>query len=79
MIVLLCFMLAGAGGDVARLTSEVASSGQVVELATPLSERVSPRPQIAPGAPPLLSFRYYEGRAHHRFTGMELMLDDAGH
>lgn len=79
MIVLLCFMFAAAGGGVVRLTSEVAASGQVVELATPLSERVSPRPQIAPGAPPLLSFRYYEGRAHHRFTGMELMLDDAGH
>ena len=79
MIVMLCLMLAAAEGGVAGLTSEVASSGQVVELATPLSERVSPRPQIAPGAPPLLSFRYYEGRAHHRFTGMELMLDDAGH
>ena len=41
--------------------------------------RVSPSPQIAPGAPPLLSFRYYEGAEHHRFGNQDLMLDDAGH
>lgn len=34
---------------------------------------------IAPGPPPLLSFRYYEGKQHHRFGNSELMLDDAGH
>jgi hypothetical protein len=27
----------------------------------------------------LLSFRYYEGKQHHRFGNSELMLDDAGH
>jgi hypothetical protein len=43
------------------------------------SERVSPRQMIAPGLPPLLSFRYYEGRAHYRFGNNDLMLDDAGH
>lgn len=42
-------------------------------------ERVAPRPEIAPGAPPLLSFRYYQGAAHHRYNHSDLMLDDAGH
>lgn len=79
MIVFLCLMLAAADGDLTRLTGEVAASGQVVEIAVSPSERVAPAPQIAPGAPPLLAFRYYEGQARHRFTGTELMLDDAGH
>jgi hypothetical protein len=43
------------------------------------SQRVSPPRMIAPGLPPLLSFRYYEGRAHYRFGNNDLMLDDAGH
>lgn len=79
MIVLLCFLLAASSSEVQRLTRDVAASGQVLELAARPSNRVSPPPQIAPGAPPLLAFRYYQGREHHRFTGTELMLDDAGH
>jgi hypothetical protein len=43
------------------------------------SQRVSPPHMIAPGPPPLLSFRYYEGREHYRFGNNDLMLDDAGH
>ena len=38
-----------------------------------------PRQQIAPGAPPLLSFRYFPGADRHRFGKLDLMLDDAGH
>ena len=79
MIVLLCFMLAASSSELQRLTRDVAASGQVVGLATRPSDRVAVPPQIAPGAPPLLAFRYYEGRDRHRFTGTELMLDDAGH
>jgi len=79
MIVLICFMLASSGGNLDRLTKEVAASGQAVELATPPSERVTPPVEIAPGPPPLLSFRYYEGQQRHRFSNSELMLDDAGH
>ena len=34
---------------------------------------------IAPGAPPLLAFRYFEGKDRHRFGELDLVLDDAGH
>jgi len=79
MIVLICFMLATGGGKLDRMTKEIAASGQAVELAATPSQRVAPRPEIAPGPPPLLSFRYYEGQQRHRFSNAELMLDDAGH
>lgn len=79
MIALICLMLAASGGTLDRLTKEIAASGQVVELVTTPSERVAPPAQIAPGQPPLLSFRYYEGQQRHRFSNQELMLDDAGH
>ena len=85
MMLLMCFLLAssaddtGRAADLHRLTQEVAASGQVLELAVRPSERVSPPPEIAPGPPPLLSFRYYEAQQHHRFSNTELMLDDAGH
>jgi len=58
---------------------QVADSGRCVTLAETPDARVSPQPGIAPGPPPLLSFRYYEGKAHHRFGNTDLMLDDAGH
>ena len=79
MIVLLYLAMAAGGGNLDRLTKEIAVSGQAVELAATPSQRVAPRPEIAPGPPPLLSFRYYEGQQHHRFSNAELMLDDAGH
>jgi hypothetical protein len=79
VIPLVCLLLAAHGGEIERLTAEVAASGQAIELAIPVSERVNPRPLIAPGAPPLLSFRYYEGQKRHRFNDTELVLDDAGH
>ncbi len=43
------------------------------------SERVAVRRMIAPGAPPLLAFRYFEGKDRHRFGQLDLVLDDAGH
>jgi hypothetical protein len=79
MRVFICFLMAAATGEVDRLTSEVAASGQVLELSTTPSERVAPPPEIAPGPPPLLSFRYYDAQQRHRFSNTELMLDDAGH
>ena len=81
MRVLILLMMAAAANtdDLNRLTKEVAVSGQVLEIGETPSERVAPPAQIAPGAPPLLSFRYYEAQQRHRFSNTELMLDDAGH
>jgi len=65
--------------SVPALVQSVAESGRCVSLAETPSQRVSTKPQIAPGLPPLLSFRYYEGRMHHRYGNADLVLDDAGH
>lgn len=67
-------------GKIRRMIEEVAKSGRVVAAGESLSERVAgPREQVAPGQPPLLSFRYFEGLSRHRFGRLDLMLDDAGH
>jgi hypothetical protein len=68
-----------ATSEVERLTKNVAESGRVVEIATPPSERLAPLPKIAPGAPPLVSFRLFDGQMRHRFSNLDLVLDDAGH
>jgi hypothetical protein len=65
--------------EVERLTKNVADSGRVMEIAIPPSERLAPPPKIAPGAPPLVSFRLFDGRMRHRFSNLDLVLDDAGH
>lgn len=64
--------------DTAVLDS-IVKSGRCWTVAESPSERVAAKPAIAPGLPPLLSFRYYEGREHHRFSSRDLVLDDAGH
>jgi hypothetical protein len=79
MNVLILMMMAAATSGLSRLTTEVAVSGQVLEIGMTPSARVSPPRQIAPGAPPLLAFRYYEAQQRHRLSNSELMLDDAGH
>jgi hypothetical protein len=61
------------------LIKQTAESGRVLTLAAPPSERLSSQPQIAPGAPPLLSFRFFEGQQRHRFGELDLVIDDAGH
>lgn len=61
------------------LVQQIADSGRCADLAETPDQRVAPNPLIAPGPPPLISFRYYEGKQHHRFGNAELMLDDAGH
>ena len=73
-------MACGSGtGDLDRMTREVAVSGQVLEIGDTPSMRVALPEQIAPGAPPLLAFRYYEAQQRHRVSNSDLMLDDAGH
>lgn len=61
------------------LIQEIAASGRCTTVAESPSSRVSTRVLIAPGLPPLLSFRYYEGRMHQRYGNTGLVLDDAGH
>jgi hypothetical protein len=61
------------------LVQQVADSGRCADLGESPDQRVAPKLIVAPGPPPLISFRYYEGREHHRFGNAELMLDDAGH
>ena len=61
------------------LVQQIADSGRCADLAESPDQRVVTRPMVAPGPPPLISFRYYEGKQHHRFGNAELMLDDAGH
>lgn len=58
---------------------QVTDSGRCADLAETPDQRVDSKPQIAPGPPPILSFRFYEGKLHHRFGNSELLLDDAGH
>ena len=53
--------------------------GRVLEIGVTPSERATPAPLIAPGAPPLVRFRYFEGQARHRFGNLDLVMDDAGH
>ena len=79
---LLLTMMTAQGGKVPELQQmirQIAESGRVTEAGERPDQRVSAKPQIAPGAPPLLSFRYYEGKQHHRFGDVDLVLDDAGH
>ena len=57
----------------------IALSGRVVDMSEPPSERLSPPVMIAPGAPPVLSFRYFDAADRGRFGNLGLMTDDAGH
>lgn len=58
---------------------EIDFQGRVLTLAEPPSTRLRLADPIAPGAPPLLAFRYLDGRLRGRFAGVDLVLDDAGH
>ncbi len=62
-----------------RLIDLVSRSGRVLGVAEQPSERVAPPLPVAPGVPPLLSFRYFEGKQRHRFANLDLVMDDAGH
>lgn len=62
-----------------QLIGGIARSGRVLDLGTTKERLADPRQQIAPGAPPLLSFRYFEGADRHRFGKLDVIMDDAGH
>ena len=62
-----------------QLIAHVAASTRALQVAESPSERISKPLAIAPGAPPLLSFRYFDGKQRHRFGNLDLVMDDAGH
>jgi hypothetical protein len=55
------------------------SSDRIIGIAESPSERLNPPRLLAPGAPPLLSFRYFDASDRGRFGNLGLMTDDAGH
>ena len=63
----------------AASVNRIAESGRVVGIAATPSERADAPRMIAPGAPPLLSFRFFDGKDRHRFGNLDLVMDDAGH
>ena len=65
--------------NVPALVKQIAESGRVLTIAEPSSERLSPPAKLAPGKPPLLAFRYFDGKRRHRFGDLDLVMDDAGH
>ena len=62
-----------------ELIREIANSACVLEAADRQAKLADPRLKLAPGVPPMLSFRYFQGADRGRFGKLDLMLDDAGH
>jgi hypothetical protein len=73
ILLLMLFSVAPSAVD------EVAETGRVVGLVESPSERLNPPAWVAPGAPPLLRFRYFDASDRGRFGDLGLMMDDAGH
>lgn len=70
---------AGREARIRQWIEEISRSGRVLEIGEARDRLADPRQQIAPGAPPILSFRYFQGADRHRFGKLDVMLDDAGH
>jgi hypothetical protein len=64
---------------IVALLMQIANSGRMASIAESPSQRIAALPALPPGQPPLLSFRYFEGKDRRRFNGLDLVLDDAGH
>jgi hypothetical protein len=62
-----------------QLIAQVAASTRAFQVAESPAARIAKPPAVAPGAPPLLSFRYFDGKQRHRFGNLDLVMDDAGH
>jgi hypothetical protein len=58
---------------------QIAAAGRIQQIGESSSARLNPGPSLAPGAPPILAFRYFDGQARHRFGDLDLVMDDAGH
>jgi hypothetical protein len=75
-----CRVTSGSGIHTSSIRrEEISRSGRVLETGEERDRLADPRKQIAPGAPPILAFRYFLGADRHRFGKLEVMLDDAGH
>lgn len=57
---------------------QLSASGRALLVDSPDARVASPL-RLTPGQPPILSFRFYEGKQRHRFGDVDIMLDDAGH
>lgn len=68
-----------AGATVDETIDLVVQSGRVMELAESPSERLDPPVRVSPGAPPVLSFRYFDAADRGRFGNLGIVTDDAGH
>ncbi len=68
-VLLLFFALAAAADE----------TGRIVGICESPSDRLNGPHLIAPGAPPVLSFRYFDASDRGRFGNLGLMMDDAGH
>jgi hypothetical protein len=64
---------------VVAILLQILASGRMASIAESPSQRIAVVARIAPGQPPLVSFRYFEGKDRRRFSGLDLVLDDAGH
>jgi hypothetical protein len=77
MRILILLLLAPSG--ISDLVRQTADSGRVVGCADSPSDRVNPPLLLAPGAPPVLSFRNFDATDRGRLSDVGLMTDDAGH
>ncbi len=72
-------VLTANAADEQVVISAIADSSRSTMFAENAQDRTVPKPSIAPGLAPVLSFRYFQDSVHHRFGNVDLMLDDAGH
>lgn len=77
-VAVILLLAAPAFSDEAAL-ERILASGRVQTLGLSSSERLRPAARLAPGDPPLLRFRYLDGKRRHRFGDLNLVMDDAGH
>lgn len=68
-----------AADEPATVMDKIDRSGRCATIGQIPEQRLTKQPVIAPGAPPVLSFKLYEDAKHHRFGNVDVMLDDAGH
>ena len=65
--------------EVRQAIARVAETARVQQIGSDRENVANPVRTIAPGAPPVLSFRYFAGAERHRFGNLDLVIDDAGH